>query len=885
MARYVLPVIGAFVGFVVGGPTGAMWGWSLGSAAGSIVDPQIIKGPGVGDIAQQTSQEGVPRPIVFGLSQPFAGNIIASADPEVVKSRKRQGKGGPKVETESIYRTYAIRICEGPISSVVRVWRNNQLVYDGRLGSTAENLEFLKTARFFLGTYDQNPSPDLEAAFGVGTTPAHRGTAYMVMAEEDLTDQRGAIPQWQFQVSNTTGSTLFLAPVNINAVTNAATTDSGGMSVGIERTVSYAGDRIVVKPNHDGTFVALSPWGVPALGGSNTGSLYVFDVIKDDQSGTAQRYQASGGPFNGYAAARAAFEAEFPNGIELTGATKYEFYFRDTPIGDNSGGISLLLEHYPNIGAVTLQSVVNAVCARAGMAAGTYDSSMLSGEVDGITIVNTYPAYTVLRSLSEVFFFDPSNYDGQLHFVPRGAGSVATITEEDMVDDDSDIDFDGSIRADSIAAPRIMHLNYFDVQGGLATDKQTSERAGDRRAIGEVSMQSAVVMESTQAARVVAVNHKIAVEELAGELKFSLPDSFLNLVSSNAIIVQRNGRSNRFRITKCEVFDGYQRYECMRDRQSAYTSNVEGIPAAPQTPPPSSVIGPTTIQPLDIHILRDQDDVIGLSLYIAVSGTLPAWQGALIELSYDGGQNYVDSAEVTVDAVMGTLDQSLGDHPRDFPDVVNTLTVGISTPDAELEETDLAGMLNGFNLAIVGNEIIQFANADETSEGHWELSLLLRGRLGTQTVQHPAGTRFVLLDTSSINRVAASITDIGKTLTFRATSFGETEDSAVVTSIVYTGRSQIEREAAYVQASLDGTDAIVSWQGVGRLGSGATVAHSEHFTGYRVTFSDGVAADIVVNTQLTQITQDVSSLSQPITISVAQVNSFTGAGPEIEVTV
>src|ERR1700754_1708897 len=102
---------------------------------GNAVDPLVVKGPQIGDIAQQTSQEGVPRPIVFGLSPPMAGNIVACAAPVIKKKRERQGKGGgPVTESEQVFRTYAIAICEGPINAWVRVWRNGSLVYDTRPG-------------------------------------------------------------------------------------------------------------------------------------------------------------------------------------------------------------------------------------------------------------------------------------------------------------------------------------------------------------------------------------------------------------------------------------------------------------------------------------------------------------------------------------------------------------------------------------------------------------------------------------------------------------------------------------------------------------------------------------------------------------------------------
>lgn len=193
-----------------------MWGWSLGSMVGNAIDPPIIKGPSVGEVSQQTSQEGVPIPIPFGTSPPLAGNLSMAAPPRIVRDRQ-SGKGGPKYETETIYRTYAINFCEGPVAGFKRVWRNNVKVYDVDdplfnfgvdfseivEGATIQsrNSKFLQKARFFLGTYDQDASPDLEAEFGVGTTPAHRGIAYMVIVDEDTTTEAGVIPYYQAQIN------------------------------------------------------------------------------------------------------------------------------------------------------------------------------------------------------------------------------------------------------------------------------------------------------------------------------------------------------------------------------------------------------------------------------------------------------------------------------------------------------------------------------------------------------------------------------------------------------------------------------------------------------------------------------------------------------------
>lgn len=390
---------------------------------------------------------------------------------------------------------------------------------------------------------------------------------------------------------------------------------------------------------------------------------------------------------------------------------------------------------------------------------------------------------------------------------------------------------------------------------------------------------------------VVHINHKVIIENQKGELKFSLSDRFIGLTPADPIFVQWQGRVERVRIIRCDVFDGYQEYTCLRDRQSAYSIanlNVQFIPPAEQTPPPSTIVGPTLLVPLDIHILRDADDGLGIGIYIAVSGIFPAWSGAQIELSYDGGANYVESGESRISAIMGELMTPIGDHPVEFPDEHNQFVVRIDTPNGELIDTNLAGMLNRENFAAIGTvddgwELINFAAAEEESEGLWSVGSLLRGRRGSGARPHVAGEKFVLLERGFISFQVGSITDIGRTLTFRATSFGTSTDVGTVVSLVFAGRSQIEREVGYLAARrIDPTNVEVTWQGVGRLGGGGAVAHGERFTGYRVIFDDGVT-ELEIDTANQTLTQDVSTLGSPITISVYQLNSLTGAGPAAEV--
>ncbi|GAB2899705.1 hypothetical protein ACCI51_18175 [Microbulbifer echini] len=184
-----------------------------------------IQGRKFDKIKLQTSKAGVPRQIIFGRVKPVVGNIIATTPPKIVKKKQKQksGKGGGKTEVvnEEVYRTYAIRICEGPITGICKVWRNNELVYDRDSTDPTQidnNQAFMELAEFFLGGFDQMPSAVLQAAFGIHNVPAHRGTCYLVIDNENLTSTGGAIPQYAFEVERSEGFVLTSNPYPLETI-------------------------------------------------------------------------------------------------------------------------------------------------------------------------------------------------------------------------------------------------------------------------------------------------------------------------------------------------------------------------------------------------------------------------------------------------------------------------------------------------------------------------------------------------------------------------------------------------------------------------------------------------------------------------------------------
>ena len=208
--------------------------------------PPKIGAQTLGELSSQTAKEGEPRPIAYGIGRPIGGNIMYMSQPirKMVKTYvgKSGGKGGSKKkkqyqDVEHVYRYYAIRVCEGPITGYRRIWRNGALVYDGRKGSdwgAKNNHLFFETYRLYTGSWTQMPDSVLQSQQEMDI-PAYRGTAYLVANNEDLTDFGGAIPQWQFEVARSEGYYLTSRPYALED-----TPSSGVVAVGAKQSPSTA---------------------------------------------------------------------------------------------------------------------------------------------------------------------------------------------------------------------------------------------------------------------------------------------------------------------------------------------------------------------------------------------------------------------------------------------------------------------------------------------------------------------------------------------------------------------------------------------------------------------------------------------------------------------
>lgn len=1067
-------VIGGIIGSFVGMP---QLGFMIGSMIGGYVDPDKVYGPRLTDAQNQTSQVGVPRPIIYGAAS-VKGNIIWSEKGVREKKKKnRAGKGGPEQITYQYLKSYAIGICEGPIKAIRTIKCNGKVVYEASANAageytgdtstlTASSRKFLAKCKIYLGDEAQMPDPTIEAVVGVGNTSPYRGTAYIVIKDDDVTELRGAVPQYDFvvvmdgedglseggyeapgfgrsgrypwapspigmrdprraniryQYGNEANNTWY---DTLEAALQAFEIYSGYSVIGAYTLRGWCRELGSYSPNFYGPlYSGFGTWNPATADPNKLASLTSIPTGGTAYLGLVFSRYSYGGEYNYEANSTAVIQAVgggwFSQSIGNTGSATWvpieqapsgynsTFQFglgqpifarfndvivrvraipncegnipEDRPVPDAPGyyitpsgemyyhgdcfdvsgtfkqlavgklgndgvtttqaylslpqgpvldpvdpdynnssfwtsaynaavvagtmqsgwlyssGGSIFSGFYPQLvsdaclceppiptverNRIALSTIVSDLCERSGLSSAQYDVSQLTDLVDGYVVATIGGADSFISPLSQAYFFDPAEWDAKIRFIKRGGASVFSIGPDELAerggDDGASIEEERTQEVDLL---RKTTVGYIDPAAGFSPATQDAERlAATVQAKGESAIEIPVAMSAADAAKVADKRIKVAWGE-PSKYKYNLPYRFAQYTPTDVgVLTDKQGRAHRVRIMESQEDSGLLIIESPQDSQSAYVSNAAGVEPTPPTVTNPGIIGGTLLEILNIPVLRDENDQLGL--YLAVAGQLPGWHGAEIQLSTDGGISGSAFATITTPATIGYTLTMLAATAVDYP---AEQSVDVFLPDAP-ESVDYATLLRFYNRAVIGDEIIQYQTVADLGSNTYRLSGLVRNRYDTSPVAHAIDTRFVLID-SSLVFVQAQQWMIGQTLNFRAVSLGTSADSYAWQSYVFNkGVSQTEWQPKMVRANDVGSDIVVTWLGRGRLGTPSNAYHSQHFRGYRVTYTNG---SNVVTHDVTGTTDTLvggASLPGAVTITISGINAITGAGTASEV--
>ncbi len=205
MAQLLLGAVGAGIGSVFDDP---MLGFSVGSLVGGMLFPQTNSQHNkLADLKISGSAYGTMIPLAYG-SMRLGGNIIWGGALKQQSSSSSSGKGQ---STNTSYYTcsFAMNLCQGPITKVNRIWAEDQLIYDdSKTPKTAASIVV------YLGTEVQGADPTMTGIIGV--VPAYRGQAYIVFTDFNLEGYGNRIPNISVEI------------ITANITTGAILTDIAG---------------------------------------------------------------------------------------------------------------------------------------------------------------------------------------------------------------------------------------------------------------------------------------------------------------------------------------------------------------------------------------------------------------------------------------------------------------------------------------------------------------------------------------------------------------------------------------------------------------------------------------------------------------------------------
>ncbi len=568
--------------------------------------------------------------------------------------------------------------------------------------------------------------------------------------------------------------------------------------------------------------------------------------------------------------------------------------FQLADYGNRLPSLEFLVEADEEISAASVLQQIAVLC---GIGPNQCSTGLVQGLVRGFTIGSASSGTAAIQPLALAYNFDPAQTAGQLRFMPRGLGLAGTIDLEDLAAHAFGEERPSPLvwmRALETQMPRESSVSFPDPERDYQVNSQTARRQAGS-ADSNLTAQLPIVID-VDTARQLA--DRLLWEAWVGRTTATgqVDDRWIGMEAGRAYgVLTPAGVVEPVRLkTKTRGANGVTELEFARDRSQVYRSTATGIPSTV----PEQVVnvpGPSHIILIDGPILQDADDDTGF--YFVVDGLQEgSFRGADVVRSADGGGSYDEVEPVGFESVIGTIDE-LGSGPSEVFDNVNVIRVTLDDDADELESVTELDVLNGKNVAWVGGadgedgEILQFKTATLVGAGVYDLSGLLRGRLGTEyaIAAHGSGDRFVLLETGPTRRTDFSAADWNKTRIYKAVSLLTAEADAVPVTFTNTGEGKRPLSPVHVVGTPTVDGLVITWDRRSRyrqpgLGGGP-LPLGEQTEAYEIDLYDGVTflrTLVATGPEVTyetadQVTDGIAS-GDTVTVRVYQLSDVRGRG-------
>lgn len=404
---------------------------------------------------------------------------------------------------------------------------------------------------------------------------------------------------------------------------------------------------------------------------------------------------------------------------------------------------------------LTIRDVVREICLSTRMLTDAdIDVSQLADDrLSGYIVDRTTTARAVLRQLATGFLFDGYESDYKLVFRSRGRSPDVTIPE-DWIARNSEQDIVSETVTQEVELPMRITMNYYDItrdhNQGTQTVKRVSKPVPSMLSEREDVIDLPVVWTPDRAKQGADKLLKMAWASRVN-FDFQLPWRYLKYNPSDVAQIQlASGTTHTVRMGEMNIGGDFSLVvRGQSEKASAYDSDLTG--SLVDTPLQTIADNfPAVAEALNTPLLRDVDfdPANNARVYLGVSTLSRQFAGAAVFVNE--GFDFVNQGSLSSKLVTGfcqtvlppTTSWASTDNKTQF-------LVRLNDRSQVLESVTQEEMLNdGVNAALVGDEIIQFRDATQQSDGSWLLTGLLRARRGTNYAvnSHRQGDRFILLE-------------------------------------------------------------------------------------------------------------------------------------------
>ena len=460
--------------------------------------------------------------------------------------------------------------------------------------------------------------------------------------------------------------------------------------------------------------------------------------------------------------------------------------------------------------ASDLRDVVEDISVNvAGLTLADIDASDLDGiSVPGYATTGTSSGRELIEPLQLGYVFDGIEYDGKVYFARRNVANAIAIPYDDLGAYERERIAPLIINvADELEIPRLVNVKYQSAEW----DYQDQSMSSNRRITAskhELTIDTGLIMTDAQA-------------KAMAELKLS--EAWINSTSYETALgpkyadvrpgsiiqpVDEFGNTHTAVVVKSDYGKpGLNKISAVAIAGVVYMAATRSVDAGAVI---EEAEGDTQVilEFLDLPKLPF-DATTTYNIYFAATGDI--YHGVDIYKTIDGGATYDLVASDISQSIIGYTISELA-TVADAGQWDNTNTVDVVVLSGTLSSCSAADVLSGKNMAMVGNEVVQFTTATLLSAGTYRLSGMLRGRLLSESEisEHTADDRFVLL-TETLGIIPT--TDFGTTKSYRyGPSSKESDDIAYQdTTFAYTRRAQgdiCQSEQAAVSITVAGWTAF-----------------------------------------------------------------------------